>query len=81
MPYPKNVGYALLRNGHVFLRVEDFSTYMIQVSEADLNHLYDHGIDTTLRESIALEPQGDVQPEAIADHELRSFRDRLERSE
>lgn len=73
--------YELLQDGRIILRVEDFSVYMVRVSEADLAGLSNHGIDTSLWEPITLQAQPGVKIESFTADDLRLLRNELEQQE
>lgn len=73
--------YEILQDGRIILRVEDFSGYMVQASEADLAGLSSHGIDTSLWEPITLQAQLGVKPESFTDDDVRLLRDELGQQE
>lgn len=73
--------YELLQNSRIILRVQDFSVYMVRVSETELISFSKHGIDTSLWEPITFHAQPGVEPENVTEDDIHFLRSELEQPE
>jgi hypothetical protein len=73
--------YELMEAGQTFLRVEDFSVYMLYANQVDLTSFKQRGTDTSLWEAISFQAEEGAHPEPFSQEELRQLADELEQKD
>lgn len=69
--------YEFLDGDEVFLRVEDFSVYLVHAAQDDLQAFQERGIDTNLWGVINLEGDAGITVQPFSEEELRGLAEDL----